>query len=134
MLFGLESQYRLDRLEGRYRSIADQNTSPTLAHDLAGGTVLDVVEVAGALGSWNFLIDATYGSSTYQDIDTTNVHYVYRTPTGIITRSAPRPVRDTAAGLDIDIDRACGAPPPLWKRTVTWVDGAVVGALAWLGR
>src|SRR5882672_1447435 len=70
MLLGLDSQYRLDRLEGRYRSTADQNAAPNIAHYLGGGTALDVVTVAGWLGSWSFLIDATYGSSTYQDIDT----------------------------------------------------------------
>src|SRR5262245_42890239 len=35
MLFGLDSQYRLDRLEGRYRDTAEQNTAPNVAHDLA---------------------------------------------------------------------------------------------------
>ena len=67
-LLGLQPQYRLDRLEGRYRTAAEQNTSPTLAHDLEADTALDVVAVGQALGSLNFLTDATYGSSTYEDI------------------------------------------------------------------
>ena len=64
LLLGLDSQYRLDRLEGRYRSAAEQNTAPNVAHDLAERTAVDVVAVAGALGSFNFLLDATYGTST----------------------------------------------------------------------
>jgi hypothetical protein len=126
---GLDAQYRLDRLEGRYRSSTEQNTAPTLAHDLGGGTTLDVVALAGSLGSWNFLIDATYGSSTYQDIDTANVYYVYRTPTGIITRSEPRPAQDAGAALPIEISRACGAEQPLWKRVTAWTDDTVESAL-----
>ena len=129
-LLGLDSQYRLDRLEGRYRSTAEQNTAPNIAHDLGGGTAVDVVDLAGALGSWNFLIDATYGSSTYQDIDTANVYYVYRTPTGIITRFEPRPPAvPPGAALPIDVNRACGAKPPVWERVTSWTDDRVVSAL-----
>jgi hypothetical protein len=133
MLFGLDSQYRLERLEGRYRSAAEQNTAPKLSHDLHGGTAIDVVDLAGALGSWNFLIDATYGSSTYQDIDTANVYYVYRTTTGIITRSAPRSLAAQSgapgAALEVDVNRACGGKPPVWERMTTWTDDRVVDAL-----
>src|SRR5918994_1874592 len=32
LLLGLDSQYRLDRLEGRYRSAAEQNSQPNVAH------------------------------------------------------------------------------------------------------
>jgi len=91
LLLGLDSQYRLDRLEGRYTTAAEQNTAPTLAHDLGDATAVDIVALAGGLGSWNFLLDATYGSSTYQDIDVGSVYYVYRTTTGIITRAEPLP-------------------------------------------
>jgi hypothetical protein len=124
-LLGLDSQYRLERLEGRYRSVADQNSAPNVAHDIGGGTALDVVDVAGWLGSLNFLIDATYGSSTYQDIDTANVYDVYRTQTGIITRTTPRPVPEQGAPLAVQVDRACGAEPPLWERVTTWTDDRV---------
>lgn len=137
MLFGLDSQYRLDRLEGRYRSAQDQNVEPTVSHDLSGATALDVVDLAGALGSLNFLIDATYGSSTYQDIDPANVYYVYRTTTGIITRSAPRSlaVEPGASGsaLAVDVNRACGGKPPVWQRVTTWTDDRVLDALELVG-
>ena len=93
LLLGLDSQYRLDRLEGRYRSVTDQNTQPKIAHGLSERTAVDLVGLVESLGSWNFLLDATYGSSTYQDIDVANVYYVYRTQTGIITRHEPRPVQ-----------------------------------------
>jgi hypothetical protein len=129
LLFGLDSQYRLDRLEGRYRTAAEQNTQPNVAHDLSERTAVDVVDLAGALGSWNFLLDATYGSSTYQDIDTANVYYVYRTQTGIITRHEPRPVQPHAGEpLAITIDGACG-DPSLWRRFTAWTDDGVVSAL-----
>jgi hypothetical protein len=128
LLFGLDSQYRLDRLEGRYRSAAEQNSMPNVAHGLSERTAVDVVALAESLGSWNFLLDATYGSSTYQDIDVANVYYVYRTTTGIITRHERRPVQSVeGAPLDVTIDGACGEPS-WWKRFTAWSDDGVVAA------
>jgi hypothetical protein len=129
LLLGLDSQYRLDRLEGRYRTAAEQNSQPNLAHDLSERTAVDLVGLAESLGSWNFLLDATYGSSTYQDIDVANVYYVYRTTTGIITRHEPRPVPPTGEEpLAITIDGACGEPS-IWRRFTTWTDDNVVAGL-----
>ncbi len=129
LLLGLDSQYRLDRLEGRYRTAAEQNSQPGLAHDLSERTAVDLVELAESLGSWNFLLDATYGSSTYQDIDVGNVYYVYRTTTGIITRHEPRPTEPTGEEpLAITIDGACGEPS-MWRRFTKWTDDNIVAAV-----
>lgn len=131
LLFGLESQYRLDRIEGRYRAVDEQNNNPNLAHDLRAGTALDVVTFAEALGPLNFLADATYGSSTYQDIDTRLVYFVSKTTTGIISRSASRasPERN-AEPLAIAIERGCGARRPLWPRIAEWTDEAARNAIS----
>ena len=102
LLLGLDSQYRLDRLEGRYRSAAEQNSQPNVAHDLSERTAVDLVALAESLGSWNFLLDATYGSSTYQDIDVDNVYYVYRTHDG--HHHAARAAARAAAGRRAVVD------------------------------
>ena len=127
LVLGLDSQYRLDRLEGRYRTAEEQNTAPKIAHDLGADTAVDVVSIAHTLGSWNFLLDATYGSSTYEDIDPARVYRVYRTTTGIITRSEPRPT-DFARGepLAIDVTAACGQEPSLWRKTTQSADDLAV--------
>jgi hypothetical protein len=123
---GLDAQYRLERFEGRYKSTVEQNTRPTLAHEIGTPTALDIASLAEALGPLNFLVDATYGTSTYQDIDTEHVFYVYRGPTGIFTRSEPRPAgAATPAGLPIAVTRACAQPPGAWQRFATWTDEAV---------
>ena len=130
LLLGLDSQYRLDRLEGRYRSVADQNSASRMAHDLGGGTAVDVVTIARTLGAWNFLLDATYGSSTYEDIDPARIYRVYRTTTGIITRSEPRPVESQSGrALAIDVTAACGEPPSVLRKVVAAVDRVAVAAL-----
>jgi hypothetical protein len=130
LLLGLDSQYRLERFEGRYRSVDDQNRRPASAHALGDPTAVDIVGVADSLGSLNFLIDATYGSSTYQNIDTTRIHYVYKTPTGIFTRSATRPIGVPAGpSLAVEINAGCGAPESAWLRVVNWTDATAQGAL-----
>jgi hypothetical protein len=133
LLLGLDSQYRLDRLEGRYRSVAEQNSQPNVAHALRERTAVDLVELAESLGSWNFLLDATYGSSTYQDIDVDNIYYVYRTTTGIITRQEARPVLPPGEPFAITIDGACD-DPSLWQRFSKWTDDSVVAALELVNR
>ena len=127
LALGLDSQYRLDRFEGRYRAIGEQNTRPTLSHDLKKDTVVDVGGVSETLGLLNFLTDATYGSSTYQDIDTGRVFYVYRTQTGLITRSETKPEpRVGETGLVVEITRACGVEPGYWRRFSVWLNDQVV--------
>ncbi len=129
LLLGLDSQYRLDRLEGRYRSAVEQNSQPNVAHELSERTAVDLVALAESLGSWNFLLDATYGSSTYQDIDVDNVYYVYRTQTGIITRHELRPVQPPGGQpLVVNINGACGEPS-WWQRFTQWTDDNAVAAL-----
>jgi hypothetical protein len=132
VLLGLESEYRLDRLEGRYRSAAEQNSRPRQAHDLGPFTAIDVVELAEGLGRMNFLLDATYGSSTYREIDPSQIYEIYKTPAAIITRSrpAPPPPASGLAGLPVAVERACGEQPSSWQRWVARLDRTVAG---WLG-
>jgi hypothetical protein len=133
-LIGLDSQYRLERFEGRYRSVDEQNSAPVLAHALGEPTAVDIVRVAESLGALNFLVDATYGASTYQNIDTTRIHSVYKSPTGIFTRSAPRPAAvPRPEGLAIEIDAACGAPRGVWRRITDWTDRTARRAVEALG-
>ena len=133
LLLGLDSQYRLDRLEGRFRSVTEQNSQPHAAHALSDRTAVDLVSLAETLGNWNFLLDATYGSSTYQDIDVDNVYYVYRTTTGIITRSDPRSVLPPGEPFSVIIDGAC-TDPSRWQRFTEWTDDRVVAALELVDR
>jgi hypothetical protein len=122
-LLGLDAYYRLERLQGRYREIADENLKPHTAHSLAAATVFDLAGLSRSLGSLNFLLDAEYGSSTYQDIRTDMSYRVYRTQTGIITRMKPRSGATMAGGqLTIEIDKACAAEPGAWHSGSQWLN------------
>ncbi len=128
-LLGLDSQYRLDRLEGRYTSAVDQNTSRTLAHDLNTHTTIDIVDISNSLGPLNFLVDATYGSSTYQSVDPARIYRVYRTQTGLLTRNEPLPLRAPGQGLAVEVRRGCGGEPGAWQRFSEWTDRTLADAL-----
>jgi hypothetical protein len=124
-LFGLDPLYRLDRLEGRYADVAEQNGRPHVAYPLGRDSPLDVTRLAASLGRLNFLLDASYGSSTFERIEPGRVYRVYRTQTGLMTRSEPRVVGEDRGGrLTIRIDRACGAGDGPWRRLSRWFSSA----------
>ena len=125
-LIGLESQYRLERLEGRYRDVDEQNKYGTLAHALAPPSAIDIGALAGRLGKVNFLADASYGSSIYHDIDPEQVYLVYKSPTGLFTRTQERflPQRDSEA-LTVEVRRGCGEEAGVIESTAGWINRTV---------
>lgn len=81
-LLGLKSRYSLDRLQGRYISIQDENSLPSTAHRLD-----DSDSSHFSIFGWSPFLDVEYGSSVYQIIDPGMRYTVFKTPAGIITRS-----------------------------------------------
>src|SRR2546422_2265507 len=63
-LLGLRTVYELDRVAGRYNSIADERTQPHTAYELARSKPVDLFFIARRrlLGP---LVDAEYGSATF---------------------------------------------------------------------
>jgi len=126
---GMESQYRLDRIEGRYADVGQQNTGTHLAHKLGEPTVLDLVTLSANMGKYNFLADAAYGTSTYQSIDPSRIYEVYKTPTGIITRQRENPGFDLQDDyLSIEINRACGGEPDIWMQFSLMLNDLILDA------
>lgn len=125
-LLGLKSHYRLERLEGRYREVEQQNTRPKLAHGLAPASAIDIGGLAGRLGRLNFLVDASYGSSTYHDIDTNLTYLIYKSPTSIFTRSRPRASAQVdGEALSVEVRHACSTEPGVLAKAAGWVNRAV---------
>jgi hypothetical protein len=123
LLLGFEARYRLTRIEGRYSRIEDQNTQRNFAWALDDEPALDLVGLVADSLRFDFLVDSTYGSSTFRPIDTRSVHRVYRTQTGLIARSTPLPEeRPGGESLTVEIRNACGRGPGLWRRFALWVD------------
>jgi hypothetical protein len=124
---GFESKYRLDRLEGRYANVAMQNNRSGLSHKLGEPTLLDIARFSEGLGQFNFFADAAYGSSTFHDIDATQIYDVYKTPTGIISRKREHPGIDFQQNvLSIEINNACGSKPGVWFRFSYWLNDLIL--------
>ena len=76
-IFGVDSKYTLDRFEGRYSNINEENNSTHKSYQLESHSLIDNM-------SW--LVDTTYGSSTYQDIRLNIKYIVLRSQTGLMVR------------------------------------------------
>ncbi len=125
-LIGLDPLYRLERIEGRYKLVEEQNRRTKLSYALEDEGAVDLVRFTEILGPFNFLFDASYGSSTYSTMDPEYVYKVYQTSSGIITRvekrAAPVSTQNTAT-LSIEINKACGEQPSFWRALALWVNG-----------
>lgn len=64
-LLGLDARYRLERLSGRYRDVAQQRERRLSAYGLAPEEGLDLWSVVGRLKRYVDWVDAYYGSATY---------------------------------------------------------------------
>lgn len=124
-LIGLDPLYRLERIEGRYKRVEEQNRGAKLSYALEDEGAVDLVRFTEILGPFNFLFDASYGSSTYSTMDPEYVYKVYQTNTGIITRvekRAPPANNQNTATLSIEINKACGQQPSFWRALALWVN------------
>jgi hypothetical protein len=108
VLLGFKPRYRLDRLSGRYGDILQQNSLSTLAHDLAPDLLFDFFEDTNRASDNNWLIDITFGSSVYHNIDPLLSYTVLATEDGLILRTTPLfEYEENSDLLVIGIDRAC---------------------------
>ena len=81
-ILGMDSRYALDRVEGRYENVEDQNNKKNVAYDL-GKDDHDLVFGSG------FFVDTEFGTSVYKEIDPKMVYTVYKTQSAMIVRSQP---------------------------------------------
>jgi hypothetical protein len=79
-IFGVDSKYTLNRLEGRYKNIEEQNSRRKHSYELESHDLVD---------KFSFFIDTTYGSSTYQDINLNTEYKILQSQTGLLVREKP---------------------------------------------
>jgi hypothetical protein len=66
---GLHTTYRLDRIGGRYRTLAHETTKPRTIHSLADSGGLDIIGMARRFPLAKEVFDAQYGSATYAPVE-----------------------------------------------------------------
>ncbi|MDQ3796602.1 MAG: cation/multidrug efflux pump [Pseudomonadota bacterium] len=85
-LLGLNTQFRLERLSGRFRDLQRARTGPYSVFPLATHAGLDVWSLAQRYHRWLPWVDATYGAATYLPMADNASYDVHVTTTGLISR------------------------------------------------
>ncbi len=87
-ILGLDSLYRLERLEGRYRSEQQERNDYHSVVELSTDAGLDLWSLAQANARWLPWVDASYGSATYLPMADGAQYSVSLSPTGLLARPA----------------------------------------------
>jgi hypothetical protein len=106
---GLDSQYRLDRLSGRYQNIEQERTGARSVHALSGGDVktgplawapwnLSVWDVSRRYRRYIDAVDTLYGSAAYMPMADGATYEVWITQSGLIARPTNEAARAASAG------------------------------------
>jgi hypothetical protein len=85
-LLGFNTQFRLERLSGRFRDLQRARTGPYSVFPLATHAGLDVWSLAQRYQRWLPWVDATYGAATYLPMADNASYDVHVTTTGLISR------------------------------------------------
>jgi len=86
-LLGFNALYHLDRLEGRYQNLEQEQHDYHTAVDLSGGGGLDLWSFARS-HAWLPWVDASYGSATYLPMANGAEYRVSMSQTGLVARPA----------------------------------------------
>lgn len=99
-LLGFTPLYRLERLSGRYESIAQARSEPGSAVALAPARGISLWELAHRESGWLPLVDASYGTATYLPMVDGARFRVSMSATGLVARPANAVARHAVAGWD----------------------------------
>jgi hypothetical protein len=88
-LLGLETVYELDRIAGRYRALADEQTRERTVYSLAARKPFDAFDLARRYWVLRPFVDAEYGSATFIGATARGGTYEVRvSTTGLLVRPA----------------------------------------------
>ncbi|MFC4314723.1 hypothetical protein ACFPN2_36995 [Steroidobacter flavus] len=85
-LFGLDAQYRLERVSGRYRDIAQERTAERTVYPLAENPGLDLWQLTLDKPDRLPFVDAVYGNAAYMPMSDGARYEVTISQTGLIAR------------------------------------------------
>lgn len=98
-LFGFDALFRLERLSGRYRDVAQENISPRTAFALNSGEPgLDTFSLVRRIPRWASLMDAEYGSATYLPMADGAAYAITLSQSGLLARPANDAARSAMRG------------------------------------
>ena len=96
-ILGLDAQFRLERISGRYRDVEQARAATPSLYSLAEPQGLDLWAVSQDHPAWIPFVDAIYGSATYMPMAHQARFEVTMTQSGLIARPA-NPTAEQALG------------------------------------
>ena len=96
-LLGLDAQYRLERIGGRYRDIEQERNGQRTVYALSENPGLDLWLLSTQYPRWLPFVDAVYGSATYMPMADGARYEISITQSGLITRPM-NPAAEAATG------------------------------------
>jgi hypothetical protein len=114
-VLGLDAQYRLDRLSGRYRDINQERTGARSVHALSAGDTntgplsavpwtLSIWDTARKYRRYIDAVDTLYGSAAYMPMADGAAYEVWITQSGLIARPTNDAARNASAGGFVRVD------------------------------
>jgi hypothetical protein len=97
-LLGLDAQYRLERVSGRYRDIEQERHDERTVYDLSENPGVDLWELSTRYPRWMPFVDAVYGSATYMPIADGARYEIAMTQSGLIARPMNEAAGSAAKG------------------------------------
>lgn len=96
-LLGLDSDFRLERLSGRYHDAGRDARARRSVHTLYRNKGLDIWALAREHPRWVPWVDAVYGSATYMPMTHGARYAVSMTQSGLVARPLNAPAREAVA-------------------------------------
>ena len=94
-LLGLNAQYHLERISGRYSNIEEERLKPRSVYSLRENEGIDFWKLVSDNKKWLPWVDAYYGSATYLPMSDQASYSVSLTQTGLIARVKNAPTKET---------------------------------------
>jgi hypothetical protein len=85
-LLGLDAQYRLERISGRYRDIEQERHAERTVYALTKNPGFDLWMLSSRYPRWLSFVDAVYGSATYLPMADGARYEIKMTQSGLIAR------------------------------------------------
>jgi len=96
---GLDTLYRLERISGRYRDVAQERSAPRTVHGLVTGSEpIDMWVVARRYHQYLPVVDALYGSSVYVPLAEGADYVVSVSAMGLVVRPRNQAAHRAVAG------------------------------------
>jgi hypothetical protein len=97
-LLGLDAQYRLERVSGRYRDIEQERSAERTVYGLSENPGVDLWVLSTQYPKWLPFVDAVYGSATYLPMADAARFEVKMTQSGLMARPVNEAANAAASG------------------------------------